>query len=81
MRPPVALHDVTELSMALMGTGFGYARERSVRQAQVLAQLLPEVRDVRRIGSCALDLCMVAAGASTPTTRRACTSGTGPRPR
>ena len=28
----------------------------------MLARLLPDVRDVRRIGSCALDLCMVAAG-------------------
>jgi myo-inositol-1(or 4)-monophosphatase len=59
---PLRCTTVTELSMALVGTGFGYARERRIRQAQVLAQLLPEVRDVRRIGSCALDLCMVAAG-------------------
>jgi myo-inositol-1(or 4)-monophosphatase len=59
---PLRCTTVTELSMALVGTGFGYARERRIRQAQVFAQLLPEVRDVRRIGSCALDLCMVAAG-------------------
>ena len=31
-------------------------------QAEVLARLIPVVRDVRRVGSCALDLCMVAAG-------------------
>lgn len=53
---------VTDLSMALVGTGFGYASERRLRQAAILAELLPDVRDVRRIGSCALDLCMVAAG-------------------
>jgi myo-inositol-1(or 4)-monophosphatase len=53
---------VDDLAMALVGTGFGYAREQRVRQAEVLARLLPDVRDVRRIGSCALDLCMVAAG-------------------
>jgi myo-inositol-1(or 4)-monophosphatase len=53
---------VDELAMALVGTGFGYAREQRVRQAEVLARLLPDVRDVRRLGSCALDLCMVAAG-------------------
>jgi myo-inositol-1(or 4)-monophosphatase len=53
---------VGELSMALVGTGFGYARERRIRQAAVVSQLLPEIRDLRRIGSCALDLCMVAAG-------------------
>jgi myo-inositol-1(or 4)-monophosphatase len=48
--------------MALVGTGFGYSPERRQQQAHVLARLLPGVRDVRRIGSCALDLCMVAAG-------------------
>ncbi len=52
----------TELSMALVGTGFAYQPERRRHQAEVLARLLPEVRDLRRIGSCALDLCMVAAG-------------------
>ena len=56
---PVGCRD---LSMALVGTGFGYAPERRTRQAEVLTRLLPDVRDVRRIGSCALDLCMVAAG-------------------
>jgi myo-inositol-1(or 4)-monophosphatase len=53
---------VTELSMALVGTGFGYAPQRRAAQAAVLARLLPQVRDVRRIGSAALDLCLVAAG-------------------
>jgi myo-inositol-1(or 4)-monophosphatase len=54
--------DVDELSMALLGTGFGYSERRRAIQATLLAQLLPVVRDVRRIGSAALDLCMVAAG-------------------
>lgn len=51
-----------ELSMALVGTGFGYQTSRRAAQAQLLADLLPLVRDVRRIGSAALDLCAVAAG-------------------
>ena len=51
-----------DLSMALLGTGFSYVPEQRLRQAQVLARLLPNVRDMRRFGSCALDLCMVAAG-------------------
>lgn len=55
-------NDLGDLSMALVGTGFGYDPGRRARQAAVLAGLLPEVRDVRRIGSAALDLCMVAAG-------------------
>lgn len=53
---------VDDLSMALLGTGFGYSRRRRTTQAALLARLLPAVRDVRRIGSAALDLCMVAAG-------------------
>jgi myo-inositol-1(or 4)-monophosphatase len=49
--------------MALLGTGFGYAPGRRTAQAALLARILPQVRDVRRIGSAALDLCLVAAGA------------------
>lgn len=54
--------DVTELSVALLGTGFGYSTRRRAAQASLLARVLPAVRDVRRMGSAALDLCMVAAG-------------------
>lgn len=53
---------VEDLSMALLGTGFGYSRQRRAAQAALLARMLPVVRDVRRIGSAALDLCMVASG-------------------
>jgi len=55
-------NEIGDLSMALVGTGFGYSPQRRAVQAALLAQLLPAVRDVRRIGSAALDLCMVAAG-------------------
>jgi myo-inositol-1(or 4)-monophosphatase len=48
--------------MALLGTGFGYQAHRRAAQAALLARMLPVIRDVRRIGSAALDLCMVAAG-------------------
>nr|WP_240929862.1 inositol monophosphatase [Streptomyces coryli] len=50
------------LSEALIGTGFGYLRERRVAQAEVVRTLLPQVRDIRRGGSAALDLCDVACG-------------------
>ncbi|OBI03488.1 inositol monophosphatase family protein [Mycobacterium scrofulaceum] len=59
---PLRCAAVEDLSMALLGTGFGYSRRRRATQAALLARLLPVVRDVRRIGSAALDLCMVAAG-------------------
>jgi myo-inositol-1(or 4)-monophosphatase len=55
-------NQVDDLSMALLGTGFSYAPRRRAAQANLLAQLLPAVRDIRRLGSAALDLCMVAAG-------------------
>ncbi|MGD9620359.1 MAG: inositol monophosphatase family protein [Mycolicibacterium sp.] len=54
--------EITELPAALVGTGFSYRPDRRRRQGEIVARLLPEVRDLRRIGSCALDLCMVAAG-------------------
>ena len=54
--------DVDDLAMALLGTGFGYQPHRRAAQAALLARMLPVIRDVRRIGSAALDLCMVAAG-------------------
>jgi myo-inositol-1(or 4)-monophosphatase len=59
---PLASSSAGELSMSLVGTGFSYAPEQRMQQAENLTRLLPVVRDVRRMGSCALDLCMVAAG-------------------
>ncbi|UMB67821.1 inositol monophosphatase family protein [Mycobacterium paraterrae] len=53
---------VDDLSRALVGTGFAYSGRRRAVQAQLVSRILPVVRDVRRIGSAALDLCMVAAG-------------------
>jgi myo-inositol-1(or 4)-monophosphatase len=52
----------TQLSQCLFGTGFGYAAQRRRLQGGWIGQLLPEVRDIRRQGSGALDLCMSAAG-------------------
>ncbi len=50
------------LSRALVATGFGYGQARRVVQGEVAAAVLPRVRDIRRGGSCAVDLCSVAAG-------------------
>lgn len=55
--------DVAELSMTLLATGFGYGSGRRAVQGAIISELLPQVRDIRRIGSAALDLCMVASGA------------------
>jgi myo-inositol-1(or 4)-monophosphatase len=59
---PVAGPAPPELGLALIGTGFGYREDRRRSQARVVAALLPRVRDVRRFGSAALDLCWVAGG-------------------
>lgn len=51
-----------ELENALIATGFAYAPETRAAQGRVVAELLPRVRDIRRLGAAALDLCHVAAG-------------------
>jgi myo-inositol-1(or 4)-monophosphatase len=51
-----------DLATALVATGFGYDAERRDKQGAVLGRVLPHVRDVRRAGAAALDLCWVAAG-------------------
>jgi myo-inositol-1(or 4)-monophosphatase len=50
------------LDQALVGTGFGYRKERRKVQGEVVAAMLPQVRDIRRIGVASVDLCAVAAG-------------------
>lgn len=50
------------LDRLLVGTGFSYLPERRRAQAEVLVRLLPRVRDVRRMGAAAVDLCSVGAG-------------------
>lgn len=52
----------TDLSQALVGTGFAYSSKVRERQAAVAARVIPQVRDIRRAGSCALDLAWVADG-------------------
>ncbi|MGY2079340.1 inositol monophosphatase family protein [Modestobacter sp. SYSU DS0657] len=50
------------LDRALVATGFGYRVEQRRAQGAVVAELLPEVRDIRRVGCASLDLCAAAAG-------------------
>ena len=61
-REPIACSGLTELSRALVATGFSYRPERRREQAAVVEHLIGDVRDIRRLGSAALDLCYVAAG-------------------
>ena len=59
---PLRMGDPPPLARALVATGFSYLPERRAWQAEVLARLMSAVRDVRRAGAAALDLCWLAAG-------------------
>jgi myo-inositol-1(or 4)-monophosphatase len=59
---PLRVSAASDVSLSLLATGFSYRAERRVRQVRMIGELLPLVRDVRRTGSAALDLCAVAAG-------------------
>ncbi|MGK4580805.1 inositol monophosphatase family protein [Kitasatospora sp. HPMI-4] len=59
---PISCRPAPPWGQALVGTGFNYVREVRAHQAQVLLALMPEVRDIRRAGAAAVDLCDLAAG-------------------
>ncbi|MBD8505369.1 inositol monophosphatase [Hoyosella sp. G463] len=61
---PIRLRCTTEtrLGHTLVATGFAYDPARRAAQGSIVAQVLPHVRDIRRIGSAAIDLCLLAAG-------------------
>lgn len=59
---PLRASKADTLATALLATGFSYSAQWRGDQAQILTSVLPRVRDIRRIGSAALDLCRVAEG-------------------
>jgi myo-inositol-1(or 4)-monophosphatase len=59
---PLRCNTGVPLEQALVSTGFGYEVPRRVVQGAVVGAVLPRVRDIRRGGSCAVDLCSLAAG-------------------
>ncbi len=59
---PITVRGPAPLAQRLVATGFAYRAEVRAVQAQAVARLLPRIRDIRRLGSCALDLCAVAEG-------------------
>ena len=58
----LAVRDQRELAGALVATGFGYVAKQRDVQARIVAGVLGQVRDLRRLGSASLDLAYVAAG-------------------
>ncbi|MGH4036108.1 inositol monophosphatase family protein [Actinomycetota bacterium Odt1-20B] len=59
---PARTRTAPPFEQALVGTGFGYIAARRAHQAEIARQLIPRVRDIRRGGSAAIDLCDVAVG-------------------
>lgn len=58
----LSVQEPESLSRALIGTGFSYDVSQRDVQGQVVTSLLPQIRDLRRMGAASLDLCAVAAG-------------------
>jgi myo-inositol-1(or 4)-monophosphatase len=56
-------NDPVSLELALIGTGFAYDVRKRVEQGRIIESLLPMIRDLRRIGAAASDICYVAMGA------------------
>ena len=59
---PISVRKPAPLTESLVLTGFHYVTEVRAKQATAVARLLPQVRDIRRLGSAALDLCAIGAG-------------------
>jgi myo-inositol-1(or 4)-monophosphatase len=59
---PIRANTEVPLDQALVGTGFAYRAEARTAHARIVAGLIGQVRDIRRMGSAALDLCAVACG-------------------
>jgi myo-inositol-1(or 4)-monophosphatase len=60
---PIHCSQTNELAEALIATGFSYDPVERIRQGEKIAELIPKVRDIRRSGAAAVDLCQVATGA------------------
>ncbi len=59
----IKCNDPVPLDRALIATGFAYDLTLRIGQGQAMANLLPKIRDLRRNGAAAVDLCYVAMGA------------------
>lgn len=59
---PIRCSGQSDIAQALVATGFGYRAEIRSAQARIVSSVLPTIRDLRRLGAAALDLCQVAVG-------------------
>jgi len=59
---PITSTETVDLGQSLIGTGFSYSSERRAEQSSILNRVLPVVRDIRCMGSAALNLCWIGCG-------------------
>ena len=59
---PICVAEPVDLSQTLWLTGFAYAAEYRAEQGRLAKELLPQVRDIRRMGTASLDLAAIACG-------------------
>lgn len=59
---PIHSNAISEVSQALVCTGFSYSAEQRTIQAKRVSQFIHQIRDIRRAGAAAIDLCFVACG-------------------
>lgn len=58
----LVVNQAPSMDRALVATGFGYDVGRRTKQAEVVSQVIPRVRDIRRAGAASVDVCSLAAG-------------------
>ena len=58
----ISVKDVSELKSCVIGTGFPHRKDDIQEIVSRLRRVLPHIRDLRRLGSPALDICWVACG-------------------
>jgi myo-inositol-1(or 4)-monophosphatase len=58
----IRCNEPIKLTRALVGTGFAYDFKSREAQGNFFKNLIPKIRDIRRIGACAVDICLVASG-------------------
>ncbi|MFM6940605.1 MAG: inositol monophosphatase family protein [Candidatus Planktophila sp.] len=58
----ISCNDPIELNRAMLATGFQYDTAHRAQQIEHVSALLPLIRDLRRNGAAAVDLCHVAMG-------------------
>ena len=59
---PIQSNTIADVSQALVCTGFSYSADQRTIQAQRVSRFIHQIRDIRRAGAAAIDLCFVACG-------------------